>query len=111
MILSFQGGSVLKNPPANAGDKEMRVQSSSGGPSGEENGNPLWYSCLENPMDRGAWWATVHGVVKALDMTYQLSHQNTMQYNHCSITTVQRNNISEKINYIATRMNLKNHVK
>ena len=64
MILSFQGGSVLKNPPANAGDKEMRVQSSSGGPSGEENGNPLWYSYLENPMDGGAWWATVHGVTK-----------------------------------------------
>ena len=32
--------------------------------SGEGNGNPLQYSCLENPMDRGAWWATVHGVAK-----------------------------------------------
>ena len=32
---------------------------------GEGNGNPLQYSCLENPMDRGAWWATVHGVVKS----------------------------------------------
>jgi len=32
---------------------------------GEENGNPLQYSCLENPMDRGAWWATVHGVSKS----------------------------------------------
>ena len=32
---------------------------------GEENGNPLQYSCLENPMDRGAWWAAVHGVVKS----------------------------------------------
>ena len=31
---------------------------------GEGNGNPLWYSCLANPTDRGAWWATVHGVVK-----------------------------------------------
>ena len=31
---------------------------------GEGNGNPLWYSCLENSMDRGAWWATVHGVAK-----------------------------------------------
>ena len=39
-------------------------------PSGEENGNPLQYSCLENPMDRGAWWATVHGVAKSrLDTT------------------------------------------
>ena len=34
----------------------------------EGNGNPLWYSCLENPMDRGAWWATVHAVAE-LDMT------------------------------------------
>ena len=33
--------------------------------SGEGNGNPLQYSCLENPMDRGAWWSTVHGVVKS----------------------------------------------
>ena len=35
------------------------------GPPGEGNGNPLQYSCLENPMDRGAWWATVHGVMKS----------------------------------------------
>ena len=34
-------------------------------PSGEGHGNPLQYSCLENPMDRGAWWATVHGVAKS----------------------------------------------
>ena len=32
---------------------------------GEGNGNPLWYSCLENPMDGGVWWATVHGVAKS----------------------------------------------
>ena len=36
---------------------------------GEGNGNPFQYSCLENPMDRGAWWATVHGVAKQLDTT------------------------------------------
>ena len=35
-----------------------------GGSLGEENGNPLWYSCLENSMDRGAWQATIHGVTK-----------------------------------------------
>ena len=48
----------LKNPPANAGDM------GSGRSPGEGNGNPLQYSCLENPMDRGAWWATVHGVTR-----------------------------------------------
>ena len=40
---------------------------------GEGNGNPLQYSCLENPMDRGAWWATVHGGLKELDTTERLS--------------------------------------
>ena len=40
---------------------------------GGGNGNPLQYSCLENPMDRGAWWATVHGVTKSRIMTDQLS--------------------------------------
>ena len=56
---------VIKNPPANTGD--IRDESSIprlGRPPGEENGNPLQYSCLENPMDRGAWRATVHGVTR-----------------------------------------------
>ena len=49
----------VKNLPAVL---ETRVQSwSQEDPLGEENGNPLQYSCLQNPMDRGAWWATVHG--------------------------------------------------
>ena len=54
---------VVKNPPANAGD--MGLIPGSGGSSGEGHGNPLQYSCLENPMDRGAWWATVRGVTKS----------------------------------------------
>jgi len=41
---------------------------------GEINGNPLQYSCLENPMDRGAWWAAVHGDTKELDTTECLSN-------------------------------------
>ena len=52
----------VKNPPAKAGDLVLiPVLESS---SGEGNGNPLQYSCLGNPMDRGAWWATVHGIAK-----------------------------------------------
>ena len=51
---------VAKNPPANAGDT-INVGSTSGsGRSPGEHGNPLQYSYLENPMDRGGWWATVH---------------------------------------------------
>ena len=46
--------------------QETQVRSLGGeGPPGEGNAHPLQYSCLENPMDRGAWWATVHGVVKS----------------------------------------------
>ena len=46
----------------------------SGRSLGEGNGNPLQYSCLGNPMDRGAWWATVHGVSKELDTTSSLNN-------------------------------------
>ena len=49
--------------------------------SGEGNGNPLQYSCLENPMDRGAWWATVHGVSKESDTTVRLNNNKTSRYN------------------------------
>ena len=51
-----------RNLPANAGDQGLILDLSD---PGEGNGNPLQYSCLENPMDRGAWWATVHGVAKS----------------------------------------------
>ena len=52
---------VVKNPPANAGDsRDTGSIPGSGRSPGEGNGNPLQYSCLENPMDRGAWQATVH---------------------------------------------------
>ena len=55
--MSFPGGSVVRNPPANAGD--MGSIPGSGRYPGEGNVNPLQYSYLENSMDRGAWWATV----------------------------------------------------
>ena len=63
----FPDGSVVKNPPANAGDAGSIP--GSGRFPGEGKGNPLQYACLGNPMDRGAWQATVHGVSKELDTT------------------------------------------
>ena len=56
---------MVKNPPAFAGDTgDVGLIPGSGKSPGGGNGNPLQYSCLGNPMDRGAWWATVHGVRK-----------------------------------------------
>ena len=56
---------MVKNPPANSGDKrDMGLIPGLGRSPGEGHGNPLLYSGLENPMDRGAWCATVHGVAK-----------------------------------------------
>ena len=65
MDCSPGGTSCLKkkNPPANAGDvRDVDLIPGSGRSPGEGNGNPLQYSCLENPMERGAWWATVHRI-------------------------------------------------
>ena len=57
---------VVKNLPANSGDTGDVVSIPGLGRSpGEGNDNPLRYSCLERPMDRGAWWATVHGVTES----------------------------------------------
>ena len=61
---------MVKNPPANAGEAgDAGSIPGSGRSPGEGNGNPLQYSCLENPMDRGAWWAIVQGGYKELDTT------------------------------------------
>ena len=60
---------MVRNLPANAGD--VGSIPGSGRSPGEGNGTPFQYSCLENPMDRGAWWATVHGVAKS---RIRLSH-------------------------------------
>ena len=64
--MGFPCGSVVKNPPANAGDTGVLGSVPGlGRTPGEGNGNPLQYSCLENPMDRGAWCAIVYGVIKS----------------------------------------------
>ena len=62
-IMGFPGGSVSKESACNAGD-QVSIPVSGRSP-GEGHGNPLQYSSLENPMDRGASWATVHGVAKS----------------------------------------------
>ena len=60
--MGFPGGSVVKSPPASAGDVgsflEMRRL------PGKQNDDPLQYSCLKNLMNKGAWWSTVHGVMR-----------------------------------------------
>ena len=57
---------MLKNQPANEGDvRNTGLIPGSGRSPGEGHGNPLQYSHLENPMDRGPWWATVHGIAKS----------------------------------------------
>ena len=63
--MGFPGGSVVKDLPANAGiTGDAGSIPGSGRSPGGVNGNPLQYSC-HDPMDRGAWWATVHGVAKS----------------------------------------------
>ena len=63
--MGFPGGTVVKNPPASAGDARDRDSIPGVGRSpGVGIGNPLQYSCLENSMDRGTWMATIHGVTK-----------------------------------------------
>ena len=62
--IGFPGGSVVKNLHVNARDAGLIPRS--GRSSGEGNGYLLWYSCLENSMDRGAWQTTVRGVEKQI---------------------------------------------
>ena len=67
--MGFLAGSVVKNLPVNTGDaRDVRDAGSTPGlerSPGGGHSNPLQYSCLENPMDRGDWWATVHTAIKS----------------------------------------------
>ena len=68
---------MLENPPANAGDtQDVGLIPGPERSLAAGNGNPLQYSCLENSMDRGAWWVTIHGVTKQADTTEHL-HERT----------------------------------
>ena len=69
----FPDGTMVKNPPASAGD--VGLIPGLGRSSGEGHDNGLQYSCLENPMDRAAYWATVCGAAEESDSTEQLSTQ------------------------------------
>ena len=67
---------MVKNPPANAGDiRDTGSILESGRSPGVGHGNPLKYSCLENPMDRGTWWATVHRIAKSQTWQKWLNRQ------------------------------------
>ena len=76
--LGFPGGSEVKASACNAGDPGSIP--GSGRSPGEGNGNPLQYSCLENPMDRGAWWATVHGFAKSRIQLSNFTFYTTLNF-------------------------------
>ena len=72
--MGFPGGFMEKSLPANAGDlRDTGLIPGFGRSPGGDNGNPLHYSCQENPMDREAWWATVHSVAKSWTQLKRLS--------------------------------------
>ena len=77
IFMGFLGGSVVKNSPANAGASGL-IPGSRRSPEGGKD-NSLQYSCLENPMDRGAWWATVHSVAQSQTQLKRLSPQTRLQ--------------------------------
>ena len=85
---------LVKNPPANAGDiRDAGLIPGSERSPGGGHGNPLQYSCLENSMDRGAWWATVHCVIKNWTCLKQLSiHAHTISLYSTSRSHMQSRN-------------------
>ena len=93
--LDFLGGSDSKESTCSAEDLAL-IPGLGRSPEGG-NGNPLQYSCLENPMDRGAWGATVHGVAKESDMTEWLSLYVIILGNKCKMCIWQQK-IEQNIN-------------
>ena len=84
IVGSFPGGPVVKNLPANAGDSKDTDSIPGWGRSpGGGSGNPVQYGCLENPMDGGAWWSTVHGVPKS--WTWLSTPARIHMWNRCLV--------------------------
>ena len=78
-VCDFPGDAVVRNPPANVGDAgDIGLSPGSERAPGVENGNPLQYSCMGNSINRGTWWATVHGVTKS--WTGLSMHPRTAMY-------------------------------
>ena len=108
--LPFTAQSV-KNLPCNAGDLDL-IPGSERLP-GEGNGNLLQYSCLENPLDRGAWWATIHGVAESWTQLSTIAHStlfilvpNWKSSNYPRVEWIHWD-LSMDINYIVMKMNSK----
>ena len=101
--MGFPGGTIIKNPPSTVGDaRHMSLIPGSGRSPGVGNGNMIQYSCLENPMDRGAWWAAVHRVAKSQTLLRNLAHTHTIHAvsSHHKIPRI-RNTYSSNWLYIA----------
>ena len=81
LVLQLPRCAVVKNPPASAEETgDVGSIPGLGRSAGEGHGNPLQYSYLGNPTDRGAWWAIVHGVTKELDTAYTLNNNNILSH-------------------------------
>ena len=107
----FPGGSDAKASVYNAGD--LGSSPGLGRSPGEGNGNPLQYYCLENPMDRGAWWATIHGVAESWTQLSTIAHStifilvpNWKSSNYPRVEWIHWD-LSMDINYIVMKMNSK----
>ena len=82
----FPGGTVVKNPLDNAGDiEDASLISGLGRSTGVGNVNPVQYPCLENSMDSGSWWATVHGVAKSrIQLSMEHNSDDSGLYSVCN---------------------------
>ena len=89
--MASQFALVVKSLSASAGDlRNTDLIPGSGRSPGGEHGNPIQYSCLENPMDRGAWWATVHGVAKNQIQPNFLSTEALTYLCHTSLSPLEK---------------------